>query len=261
MGDLITRLTSLFNLTKTVALTLPGLVGAIAVAILLWPPQPDNVLPTLSPPTSCKVSLTAALLEPKNLEEVTDIARKNQAILESRQRDLQSCSELETSQVGKEEARNANLKTDIAVLEKEQTAVQDAYVSYQKSNSPLAANYRDKLNNVDGRIDAKRREILQNEQSIRDKNKLIQENGRYLKMVTDRLADPGRLRPQKNFDEFLSSLADHAVALILLALVIGYLLDPFNRAIYGALYDGVFRHLWNFLRGSRRQVSNPVKGV
>jgi hypothetical protein len=265
MGDLITRLTSLFNLTKTVAVTLPGLVCSIAVVILLWPPMPVTLIPQVPVHTrgkSCPpITLTGTLLEAKSIDDLKKTARTNQDTLETSLRDLQECSEYETSQVGREETLNVNLKADITVLEKEQASLQDAYIAYQKANSPLTPTYSAKLTDVTGRIARKRSEILLHEQTIRDKNRNIQEIARYMKMVTDRLADPGRLRPQKSFDEFLTALADHTVALILLAIVIGYVLDPLNRAIYGALYDGFFRKLWNFLRGSRRPVSNPVKGM
>ena len=203
MGDLITRLTSLFNLTKTVALTLPGLVGSMAVVILLWPPMPVTLIPQVpvhAHGTACPpIALTGTLLEAKNIDDLKETARRNQDTLEKAMRDLQECSEYETSQVGREETLNANLKADITVLEKEQASIQDAYITYQKANSPLTPTYSAKLTDVTGRIARKRSEILLHEQAIRDKNRNMQEIARHTKMVTDRLADPGRAPPAKDF--------------------------------------------------------------
>ena len=161
MGDLITRLTSLFNLTKTVALTLPGLVGSMAVVILVVAADAGNSDPS-GPPvhahgTACPpIALTGTLLEAKNIDDLKETARRNQDTLEKAMRDLQECSEYETSQVGREETLNANLKADITVLEKEQASIQDAYITYQKANSPLTPTYSAKLTDVTGRIARKR---------------------------------------------------------------------------------------------------------
>jgi hypothetical protein len=263
MGDLITRITSLFNMTKAVTLTLPGLVGAVGIVLLLWPPLPENQVPqnvTLTA-TGCNVPLKA-LSEPTRLDaaEIKEIAVKNQSILEASQRDLQKCNELMSSLLGREETLNANLKSQIEFKQKEQASVQETFINYQKSNNPLLEIYRSKLATVNREIDSLRASILQNEQGIRDRNRRIQENVRYQKMVTERLADPGRLRPQKSFDEFLSGLSDHTLALVLLSIAIGYVLDPFNRAVYGAFYDSIGRNIWNILRISRPPAYSPVKG-
>jgi len=45
MGQIITLLTNLFNLTKLASVTLPGLLSAAGLALILWPAVPIDVIP------------------------------------------------------------------------------------------------------------------------------------------------------------------------------------------------------------------------
>lgn len=45
MGQIITLLTNLFNLTKIASVTLPGLLSAAGLALILWPAVPVDVIP------------------------------------------------------------------------------------------------------------------------------------------------------------------------------------------------------------------------
>lgn len=45
MGQIITLLTNLFNLTKVASVTLPGLLSAGGLALILWPAVPIDVIP------------------------------------------------------------------------------------------------------------------------------------------------------------------------------------------------------------------------
>ena len=45
MGQIITLLTNLFNLTKVASVTLPGLLSAAGLALILWPAVPIDVIP------------------------------------------------------------------------------------------------------------------------------------------------------------------------------------------------------------------------
>jgi hypothetical protein len=47
MDQIITLLTNLFNLTKVAAVTLPGLLAAGGLALVLWPPAPIDVIPVV----------------------------------------------------------------------------------------------------------------------------------------------------------------------------------------------------------------------
>lgn len=47
MDQIITLLTNLFNLTKVAAVTLPGLLSAGGLALILWPALPIDVIPVV----------------------------------------------------------------------------------------------------------------------------------------------------------------------------------------------------------------------
>ena len=295
MGDWITKITNLFNLTKLVSLTVPGLLSALAVAIVVWPPPPgDEVtvvqtirgaqcsgqLPSRKPFPGCLIppvapppppapgnsnpicSYTTARLElpedfaPEKLppERIRKAAVDNQYILDHSRIGLQQCQELETAAAGREESENANLTTQIANLDKERSALQDTYVGYEKSDNPLAAGFKRKLEIVEGEINSKREHIIRKEQTIRDRKRYLAEIQRYLKMLDDRTADPGRLRPRRSFDDVLSGLSDHVTAIILFAIVMGIFIEPITSAVFGVFFDGLFMYFWNWWRRSRRPV-------
>ena len=66
MDQIITLLTNLFNLTKVAAVTLPGLLTAGGLALILWPPTPIDVIPVV-----VAVSRTPETVLPYNLPNAT----------------------------------------------------------------------------------------------------------------------------------------------------------------------------------------------
>jgi len=47
MDQIITLLTNLFNLTKMASVTLPGILSAGGVALILWPALPIDMVPAV----------------------------------------------------------------------------------------------------------------------------------------------------------------------------------------------------------------------
>jgi len=76
-----------------------------------------------------------------------------------------------------------------------------------------------------------------------------------------RLADPGRIRPALSFDDYFSGLASHALAIALLAVAVGLVLDPVNTALWGGLFDWKFLDFFNWLRKRRPPVVRVKKSV
>ena len=62
-------------------------------------------------------------------------------------------------------------------------------------------------------------------------------------MINERLTDPERLRPRRTFDLFTTALVNHLVGFIVLSLVAGAVVTAFDRALFGRLFDGLFRTL------------------
>jgi hypothetical protein len=164
-------------------------------------------------------------------------AQNDQKVLDTEQSHLAMCIELENSMKGGEVSQNSQLNADIEVYKKDQADIQTAYEGYEKSNNPLRDLYWEKYEEANFRIENKRKTILSNEQMIRERDRRLAELARESNVIADRLKDPGRLRPRQAFDEFITTLANHAIGLALLAIAVGVLLNPINRGIITPFYD------------------------
>jgi hypothetical protein len=153
------------------------------------------------------------------------------------QSNLAKCIELENSMKGKEISQNTQWNADIEILRKDESDIQSAYQAYEKANNPLRNLYRRKYEEASARIEDVRNKILRNEQRIRERERRLAELARESNVIAERLKDPGRLRPRQAFDEFITSLANHAIGLALLAIAVGVLMNPINRAIFAPIYD------------------------
>jgi hypothetical protein len=271
LGALISRLASFFSLTKTVAVTVPGLIGAAAFVLFLWPPEPVNLIQTpvnlaavrQHTEDHCRFDAEPRALGNSNelaASAIKQTARQNQVILERARDDLQECLAIETSHVGEEAAVVQNLQYQIGVLETERSALQTQYLAYVKARSDLASEYQAKLDARKRDIQGKQTEIMEVQKSAKSRQLNIDTENRYLKTVNDRLADAGRLRPQQDFDAVLTGVSNHVVAFAVLALILGYALTPLNRALYGGVFDWALVGFWNGLRSRRFRVQRP-KGI
>lgn len=259
MDKLIALLNSFFSLPKIAAVSVPGILAAAAVAILLYPPVPKDIVPHVhfligenpSPNdladqqknggAACSITYTQLNQTPaSSMEALRDRAIRNQLELDTQQSNLAKCIELETGMKGKEASENSQWSADIEVLKKDQADIQTAYQGYEKSNNPLRDQYRKKYDEADTRIKIVRDKILRNEQMIRARDLRLAKLARESNVIADRLKDPGRLRPRQAFDDFITGLANHMIALALLAIAVGVLMNPINRAILGPFYDFLF---------------------
>jgi hypothetical protein len=259
MDKIISLLQSLTSLNKVASVSVPGLVAAIALTLIWWPPRPIDKIPMLevsqpaNPQRGCiergilivqqEEACTAkwkTLDIPKGLSDFWSTERKNQCVLDQAKQKVAKCIEIETSRKGCEKTQNDYLALDIADLQKLLSATLDVYSSYEKTNNPLAGQFLKKARDHEDEISGKRELILKNEQSMRDRDLYLAELARYDKIISDRLADPGRLRPRKTFDDLLASLVNHVVAFILLAITLGVIGTPLSQFISAFSFDFVF---------------------
>lgn len=261
MGDLITRLGNLFNLSKAFALTVPGVVAASALAILLWPPytvdtimRPTRMFTVVNDVvTPCEFGSPTELVKPQKTTPaaINEAAHANQRTLELARAELRACISGEGSADGKEEEQIKNLETQIKVFEKNRDELQLQYLRYEKADSRLAGEFRAKYGDAGKDINDLRALITKQQSRLASRKLSIQLETDYLKVVEERLADPGRPGHGQSVNDFLSRLTDHIVAFTLLALAFGFMLDPINRAIFGGLFDGVLIRAMNKLYTNR----------
>ncbi len=257
MDRVITLLQSLLSLNKVASVSLPGVLSAIAISILLWPARPiDEIpcviisgqagqanLPRCRPIANegrtrvCRFGTLCLPRPPWFDRQATEGA---QLILDREKQNIAECVEKETSLKGSEKTHIDYLTQDIANLQKPLTAVLESYTSYEKTNSALAGPFRAKFDSLQKEIDGKRASILELEQSIRDRERNLAELARFDKTISDRLADPGRLRPRKTFDDVLIALVNHVTGFILLAIVLGVVATPIAQAGSSGFFDSIF---------------------
>jgi hypothetical protein len=257
MGDLISRLTNLFSLTKTAAFTIPGFLGALALIVTLWPPRPLDQITIVAnfkdvwdsdhlaranpkqPPSNriCQLKQVNLSIEEAGASSLDDLlqsrttAKNAQKALDTAQHDLTYCISRETSQQGTEEDEITRLKYEIGVQEKEREPLQQQYVAYRKAGSPLTSQFEQAYLKVDREISLKMARIAELNKSIKDRQFRLDEKKEALKVVTDRMTEPGRLRPRQKFTDFIQALTDHAIGVVLLSLIVGMVFDTLALTI------------------------------
>jgi hypothetical protein len=252
VGDLFTRLTRFFDLSKTVAVTVPGLVAAAALTVLARPAHTEDYIAVLRSNAACEFDQTA-LQRPQefSLASYHDSAIKNQILLEKSRRHLQDSIMLRTSELGAEEAAIADLNHDIALLTKERDAFEKKYLNYVESLGPLRDSYKRDFDKTQREIAGKRPTLLKAQLDAKRRQLDIDRFKASLKTVDERLGDPGRLRPAATLEAYLDGLTTKVLAFGLLAMVLGYTLDPINRGIFSFLFDYLLLWIWNQLRVQR----------
>lgn len=254
-------------LTNIKNLSLPGLLAALGFALLLWPPQVLDVVNDVEvnsdfanenwPKTQQDLERYAGRIDPvcntiprarervlpnpHGIEDAKSVAVANQFNLERIVRTLAECSEKEKALSGFEDSQISAANAEIDVLKKERDGIQETYLAYEKTANPLAGSFRARLTAAEGQIRDKQAAVRRTEQLKRERDRRATELDRLSKDVAARLSEPGRLRPKEKFDDFLTSLSNHIVAFLALALGWSILFEPINRALFGLLYDRAFR--------------------
>lgn len=256
MGDLVTRFTNLFNLSKTVAVTVPGIVAAVAIGIMLRPIPPKDEIAVPVPNTDCTFA-QEELVRPNtlSLSDYRSTAVSHQNKLEVSRRRLQDCILQRTSELGKEEADIADKQLEIVLRTKERDVFEKKYLHYVESLGQLRDAYESNMQAHTEQIMAIRRSILEAELAAKQRQLTIDRLKEDLKIVDERLADPGRLRPALGVTDYFEGLTSKVLAFVLLAMALGFTLDPINRGFFGALFDRPFvLSFLNSLRSGRFEV-------
>jgi hypothetical protein len=268
----LSMLKDLLDLRDRAKLTLPGAVCAAFLVMIFWPPKPIDVFPVVQssslmilPPDPPFKGFVQHMLIPKTLDPVCAVdeyylaplggitevlfktyrgnAQRRQYVLEEQNENLERCLAAEKRLVGAEQVANANLQRDLAVLEAAHAKQIDLMADYEKSDSPLITSARRHWEDLERIISAKRLEIARKEQAIRDREWKIAELTRWKGIVSDHLAEPGRLRPEVGFDDYLAALSKHVLAFIVLAAMVGMVIE-------GISTPGVLESLESILFGS-----------
>jgi hypothetical protein len=249
MNNWLSSLKDLLDLRNAVRLSLPGLLGAALLAAILWPPKPINLIPivTSGPLQIDKPSqldnpvervLAPRTREPQcviveyNLPEVPggykvffsgykSRLQKRQYALEEQHDNLERCLAAENRFKGEEQSKNRALQRDLAAAERSRAMEADLLEKYKALDSSMVGVARTHLREVETRVEQLRMQITENEQDARDREWEIAELARWKGVVSDRLAEPGKLRPELGFDEYMSALSNHVLAFIFLAVTVG----------------------------------------
>jgi hypothetical protein len=253
MESWLDSLKSLLELKNAAKLSLPGIACAFFLLLILWPPKPINLIPIVSssslapsiyPPAFrsrwgeliapfdhfARDVFMPQLQDPacfvdeyflRPLPGVTGIlfreskeaAQRRQYALEVQDENLQRCIAAEERLVGAEKSTLEGLQRDLAVFEAEHAKETALLGSYANSVSPMYASPSMRWQGSQRKLEAVRDEIAFEEQNTRTREWEISELKRWKSVVSDRLADPGRLRPELGFDDYLSALSKHVLAL------------------------------------------------
>jgi hypothetical protein len=269
MGDLFSRVTSFFTLTKTFAVTVPGMILAGALALILWPPDPvdEIMVRRASPGVNSMLALArtdTCAFDARPLPQARgasiDVARDNQQALERARAAIVECIAIEVTRLGNDSANIADLQYQITVSEKERDSLQSQYLRYAGTRSVVARQHRAAFDAVMASIGKKQDSIRALRDNNRETKRRIALDSQYLATTDERLRDPGRLRPRKTVLEIWNTFTDHVIAFLVLSIVLGYAIEPLNTAVFGGLFDRL-SEFWNRIRKRRFQVRRPQKNV
>jgi len=249
MNNWLSSLKDLLDLKNAVKLSLPGLLGAALLAAILWPPRPIDVIPVVTSellqidkPSTLGDPVARSLL-PRTREPQCVIAEYNlpdvpggyrvffsgyksglqmrQYSLEEQKENLERCLAVENQFKGEEQTNDEALQRDLAGTERLRAKEAGELERYKLSDSSMIDLASAHLSEVDTQVQQLRGDINKSEQRVRDREWEIAELTRWKGLVSDRLAEPGKLRPELGFDEYMSALSNHVLAFIFLALTVG----------------------------------------
>jgi len=158
-------------------------------------------------------------------KKYSDDAQRRQHALEEQSGNLERCLAAEKRLQGVEKAADEALQRDLTILEGSMAKQVVLLTAYEKADSPLTYLTRKRWEQSEKAIAERRSLIAQHEQEARDREWEIAELTRWMGIVSDRLAEPGRLRPELGFDDYLSALSKHVLAFIFLAVAVGMVLE------------------------------------
>ena len=262
MDSAIQRLKELLDLKEVASITLPGLILAAVLATIFWPPKPINIIPVVETSAFPDDIEYSALIDPvrnhqikhQNIENCTigehqmvenqnlqldkAMMRNQQALLEDELGKLSACIEIQSLSEGEEKTQNELLEQRLKFLEAERAAEAEKLIHLEDDDTPGANEANLRIAALDKSIANAQNEILKNEQAGRVRDVEVSRLKRYEKTIQDRLADPGRLRPEKPLDEYLNGLSNHIVAFLSLAAACGVILKALSSP---------FTELWHRL--------------
>jgi len=261
MNSALDLLNKIFKPSQIAAITINGLISAFAVALLLWPPTPIDVIHVVgrsevkfdrNEPHIAASSFEVKKYDdcevvPKLLEtgsdpgEVKKIAIDNQLTLETAQVNLQKCLDFFNSKLGDLATEDKQIGDQIVVLRTAQTSAQTDLLAYQRAGSPLQTKFRERYEQFTEKISILNTQIVTNEQKVRDQSLQINVFTEYLGVIKLRLSDPGRIRSSQGFDDVLQGIANHIAGFLALAVVVGTAFQPFQRIFLGG-FDSLLKN-------------------
>jgi hypothetical protein len=287
LGSLGTLATNLKNVT------LPGVLAAAAFALLLWPPQPFDRIPTVvdNQPDIANLQLHAKefandskaslgvyrdqstpacivkegaesytfLSIPSSFKDRAAVAVKNQLILDDTDRALLKCAEEEQSLQGVEDQVTANIGLLITTRTNERDGINGLYQKYILTLSPMQAEFERRLQDKECEIAELQAHLLNFQRIQKERARRVAELQRLEKEMQTRLGDAGRLRPIQRFDDVLSGLSAHIVGFLTLVFAWGLLIDPVNRALFSFVYENAFDKEWDSVRSERQSPGDDAR--
>jgi hypothetical protein len=244
--DWLSSLSDLLKLGDNIKLSFPGVLFAAVLVVMLWPPNPVDVIPVVGSNTTNFGSAIGAPVQTvlageapcqvneNYLEELPSgvraifvdriaIAKQRQFALEQESENLDRCLAEEKRLTGVEASAKTNLQRDLTTAEAARDASAGHLAEDERVGSPLLSYAQSRYDAANARVWDLRKKLAAKEQSLRNREWEVGELTRWKAWVNARLADPGRLRPVLGFDDFLKALSGHLLAFIFLSVAAGIL--------------------------------------
>lgn len=261
MTELLTRLSSFFNLQKTASVSVPGIMLAVALVFLYYV-GPLRTFQTndkaifaannLAIPEQCN-----ALFDDQSAESGSTgrLTKRDWDWYQQRRRVTEDClRQLQDAQISSQK-EIALRQSRIAAGQKAADDFMAQYLDYSKKGNELAGRFKELADNALGAVNRDRQATKAEEAKSAAYSAIITSVQQDQKAAADRLRAGDQEQP---FNDFVQKLIDKAVYVALLGLVLGLMLDPLTKQLQLLLYtDRVIK----FLNKRTKRAPVPTKAT
>lgn len=242
MGDLLTRLTNLFNFQKTANVSAPGLVVAVSVLLLLASGKPQEYKAVLYPFDAksleeLRVPLSCLLLSQDYHATGAIAGRLSDAdwtTLQKRRATIDNCTYQLQHVVQTDQADNALRTAEISASQKLHAALMKKYEDEILLASPMASRFKAEADAVLTRLRDAEGKTRTNEARIAIATSMIPRLEKESQAISA-LSHSGE--SEELFGDLAARASNRIMYLVLLAIACGLVIDPVASLIQPLLYS------------------------
>ena len=258
MTALLTWLKSFIDLQKAASITVPGVVGAFAIILFAWPTE-SLIFQGYTFPTPADVR-TPAVCDALSREAATAsgsegrMSATDYSAVQARRWQIEDCvRQLQALIIG-EQQTIASLAARIAAEQKRATEAQGKYAEYRDKFNSLAESFRREAQRAQSTASMLSEDSKGSEARVAYYTNLSARWNDEQKEIVERLK---AVNGGEVFADIVGKVTQRVLYVAILAITIGFILDPLNRAFFNVFYSPNQIRLLNALSASKGAIVLP----